>query len=261
MRTSLAVAGICLCLTHGAFAGDVDPALYEAKAIVTGTDMRDRPTGFARCFRDVLVKVSGNPDLLDDSRVDDMAGRADQWVVGYDYQDRLSDMPRHDEQGSRDRPHDLSVRFDPGRIDEVLAELGEHPWKDPRPKLLAVLRIHDARGRAYRLRDAGDDADGQREALTAAAEKYGLSVRLPPRDGETGSFRPADGEAAINGAMTWSEKAGGWMGSWWMTSGPHRYAWQVRGVSFDSAFRDMMRGALRILSGHGAPPHRQASTQ
>jgi hypothetical protein len=36
---------------------------YRANAIVTGTDMRQRPWGFARGLREVLLKVSGDPRL------------------------------------------------------------------------------------------------------------------------------------------------------------------------------------------------------
>ncbi len=46
-----------------ALAETAGPSLYTAMAIVTGTDMRSRPAGFARCLREVLVKVSGNPAL------------------------------------------------------------------------------------------------------------------------------------------------------------------------------------------------------
>jgi len=41
---------------------------YQAYAIVTGTDMRQRPWGMAQCLREVLVKVSGDPRLKDDPR-------------------------------------------------------------------------------------------------------------------------------------------------------------------------------------------------
>jgi hypothetical protein len=51
-------------------------AFYEAYAIVTGTDMRQRPWGFAQCLREVLVKVSGDPRLKDDPRVIELAAHA-----------------------------------------------------------------------------------------------------------------------------------------------------------------------------------------
>jgi hypothetical protein len=41
---------------------------YRADAIVTGTDMRQRPWGFAQTLREVLVKLSGDPRLKDNPR-------------------------------------------------------------------------------------------------------------------------------------------------------------------------------------------------
>jgi hypothetical protein len=31
------------------------------------------------------------------------------------------------------------------------------------------------------------------------------------------------------------------------------YAWGISGVNYDAAFRDLIRGAVRVVSGHGAP--------
>jgi|HubBroStandDraft_4_1064222.scaffolds.fasta_scaffold943300_2 hypothetical protein len=53
------------------------PDLYQSNAIVTGTDMRSRPTGFAQCLRDVLVKLSGEPRLIKDARVAELVRHAD----------------------------------------------------------------------------------------------------------------------------------------------------------------------------------------
>src|SRR5271163_2022039 len=52
-------------------------AIYQADVIVTGTDMRQRPWGFAQTFRTVLVKSSGNPLLMGNPRVDELAAHAD----------------------------------------------------------------------------------------------------------------------------------------------------------------------------------------
>jgi hypothetical protein len=129
---------------------DLDPA-YSADAIVTGTDMRQRPWGFAQTFRDVLVKTSGDPRLRDDPRVADLAGPADRFVACFDYLDMMADTPLHDEQGSYDRPHRLTVHFDPGKIDALLASLGDTPWRGARPVVVPVLLVRGPRPPAYLL--------------------------------------------------------------------------------------------------------------
>jgi hypothetical protein len=102
-------------------------AFYQAYAIVTGTDMRQRPWGFAQCLREVLVKVSGDPRLKDDPRVVELAAHADRLVASFDYVDMMAGIPKKDDQGSYDRPHRLTVHFDPAKIDETLAELERDP--------------------------------------------------------------------------------------------------------------------------------------
>src|ERR1700733_343054 len=90
-------------------------AVYQADVIVTGTDMRQRPWGFAQTFRTVLVKSSGDPRLMDDQRVAELAAHAADFVVCFSYVDMMADIPVHDEQGTYDRPHKLTVTFDPAK--------------------------------------------------------------------------------------------------------------------------------------------------
>jgi hypothetical protein len=40
--------------------------LYQAKVIVTGTDMRSRLAGFVRALLEVLVKVTSHPRIVSD---------------------------------------------------------------------------------------------------------------------------------------------------------------------------------------------------
>src|SRR5579864_2706521 len=51
-------------------------SMYQAVAVVTGSDRRYRGMGFAQCLRTVLAKVSGNPRLEQDRRVDRFAREA-----------------------------------------------------------------------------------------------------------------------------------------------------------------------------------------
>jgi hypothetical protein len=124
-------AALLLAVAAPAEAKDIED-FYQADAIVTGTDMRQRPWGMAQCLREVLVKVSGDPRLKDDPHVLDLAAQAERFVASFDYVDMMAGIPKKDDQGSYDRPHKLTVHFDPGKIDTVLAELGEVPWRGER---------------------------------------------------------------------------------------------------------------------------------
>ena len=93
--------------------------------------MRQRPWGFAQCLREVLVKVSGDPRLKDDPRTAELAAHADQLITSFDYVDMMAGIPKKDDQGSYDRPHRLTVHFDPGKIDSTLAELGANAQTRP----------------------------------------------------------------------------------------------------------------------------------
>ena len=101
----------------------------QADEIVTGTDMRQRPWGFAQTLREVLVKSSGDPRLKDDPHTAQFAVHGIGLVAYFDYVDMMAAVPLHDDQGTSDRPHKLTVYFIPAKIDALLAQLGDKPWR------------------------------------------------------------------------------------------------------------------------------------
>ena len=127
--------------------------LYEASVVVTGTDARSRPAGLGQALAQVLAKVSGNPALLDDPKVAALAPAAPGLVAALAYLDQMSDQPRHDEQGSRDRPYDLVVRFNPPSLDAMLEGLGRDALARPPAR---------AGGRAHRTPQRPGDALARR---------------------------------------------------------------------------------------------------
>ena len=101
--------------------------LYTTRAVVTGKDERNRPLGFRLCFEDVLIKVSGDASIVSDSRFENLAASAGQYVSTFSYRDRLEGKPVHDEQGTYDRPFFLTCQFEAQKIDSVLKTLGRRP--------------------------------------------------------------------------------------------------------------------------------------
>lgn len=244
MRASvplLALAVIAPCAVQAA-------SLYEARVIVTGTDNRSRPDGFARALAQVLAKIAGNPALTTDPRVAALAPAAPGFIKTFAYLDRMSDMPRRDEQGTRDRPYDLIVSFDPGMVDAALAGLGETPWRGERP--LLWVRVQVRRGDAeFPLTADADQDERQRGALLAAGERFGLPIGLPPSDRLAAPAPP--GAVLVSGTLTWSDVDAGWVAEWRATWRGREHSWGARGTSFDAAFRDLVGGAARVLSGAG----------
>jgi hypothetical protein len=222
--------------------------LYEGEAIVSGTVLETRSDGLAECLRHVLVKLSGNPALADDRRVDALGAKAATLLDSLAYIDRMSDSPHHDEQGTRDRPFTLIARFDPARTDAALARLGERPWRGARPVLAIDIMVHD-HGADYPMTADGDNGERQREALLAAARLYGMVVALPATMGVP--KHPAG--IALHGTLSWSDAAPGWVGQWHMSWRGREQSWGISGVSFDEAFRNAVAGAMGLLSGHRPP--------
>jgi len=223
--------------------------LYEARAITTGMDMRSRPAGLAACLAQVLAKVSGNPALLEDPRVTALGPAASGLLAGLAYLDRMSDEPKRDEQGTRDRPYDLLARFEPAGIDAALLALGEVPWlvNRNRPDVLIDVAIAPRGGPPMPLLADTDADERHRAALLAAADRFGIPLLLRPADGAAPT--PA---AVLHGTVTWRE-AEGWAGAWSLAWQGRQHAWEIKGVSFDEAYRNAIAGVAAVLSGH-APP-------
>ena len=240
---------------------------YQANAIVTGTDMRQRPWGFAQCLREVLVKVSGDPRLKDDPRMLEVAAHADQFVAAFDYLDMMAGIPKKDDQGSYDRPHKLTVHFDPAKIEGVLAELGETPWRGKRPLVVPVLRINGRNPPPYLLSAEIPAGEEQRGAFVNAAAEFGMKAHIPSEAELAGWGVAVDrfpypqapppeqrsSEAIVVGTLDWSETLPGWIGAWRTRWQGTDHAWSIKGVNYDAAFRDIVRGVVLLASRRGAP--------
>ena len=244
--------------------------LYRASFVVTGQSEANRLVGFRETFARVLVKLSGDATIVDFPRFATVAPDAPRLVRDFRYRDRFEGKPIHDEQGSYDRPHDLTVSFDPAGTDAALTALGRKPWRDPRPRLFVVVGVENMRASFVLTEDGAIDRSvDMRTAFTAAAERMAMNVAFPALSQveagglaakATQQIKPADAAAfapkeavTVVGHMVFSEAALGWIADWRMEHAGKSHAWNARGVNFDAAFRNAVFGAARILFGNGNP--------
>ena len=245
--------------------------LYQAQTIVTGQGEVNRQIGFKACLDSVLVRVSGDQRLPNRPEMADLRDKAGSFVAEFRYHDRLEGIPVHDEQGTHDRPHDLTCLYKPAAIDPVLASLGSKPWLGERPRLAVFLTAEQ--GIRHFALTADDEEHGQamRESFANATGPLVMRIAFPSASLLSGAglddktlrhadlamldqlAKKADADQALAGSIVWSDKDLGWIADWRLAMGGKTYAWQVRGVSFDEAFRVAMRGAAQVLSGNGQP--------
>ena len=244
--------------------------LYQSQTIVTGQGEPNRQAGFKICLDAVLVRVSGDQRLTAKPEMTGLRDKAGSFVTSFRYRDRMEGIPVHDEQGTHDRPHDLYCQYTPATIDPVLASLGSKPWLTERPRLAVFLATEQ--GIRHFALDADDERGAlMRESFGNAALPLAMQVAFPTtallsqaglddktlRDTDMAKLDTAATKAgadqALAGSIVWSDKEFGWIADWRLAMGGKTYSWQVRGVSFDEAFRVAIRGAAQILSGNGQP--------
>ncbi|MBO0663876.1 DUF2066 domain-containing protein [Jiella sp. MQZ9-1] len=241
------------------------PDLYTATTFVTGQRLETRKPGIEEAMKTVLQKVTGAARILASRDLDAVLATSESAVVRYSYHDRMEGIPHHDEQGSRDRPYDLTVHFDPAKIDAIVATLGYRKWPLPRPTITPLVRVDFESNRFFVASDA-EMGTGERDALLAEAAKRGLPLALPDRSmlqqANAASLdmdapppaslvaiaKRAHGAAVLVGILDWDADKLVWKSRWLMPSEGTMSRWQATSETFDGAFRAGLNGAAALLS-------------
>jgi hypothetical protein len=266
LKTFLAMALLSLVGTTSSYADE----LYRAQTVVTGTGEANRIEALGPLLEEVLVKVSGAQKLAGDPRLAPFKAKASDLVGQYSYHDQMSGIPIHDEQGTRDRPYDLTVDFDAAKIADALKQLGLKPWDGPRPTLAVFAGLQQG-ANSYVIAADGDRGADQRDSLLTTAAKRGVPVVLPSADAlkEAGvdaaklaKAMPASlagvlegktTDTVLIGQLTWNDRRLGWDAQWRMDFGGKPHRWRLLAPTYDEVFRRGIGGAAQMLSGNGEP--------
>lgn len=241
--------------------------IYTSQVVVSGQGEANRITGFGICLERVLTRVTGDVTLADKPEAKAAMKTAGDYVAAYSYRDRLEGRPIHDEQGTYDRPHNLTCRFKTAPLDKLIAELGGKPWLMRRPVIAVFLDVEKPAAHYWVAANNARDL-AMRQSFGNASNLIALDVVFPP---ETAAFNlgtseldpaspelkqaaeAAGGDLPLAGRLVWSDADHGWVATWALEQGGTVHRWSVRGVSFDDAFRTALWGAARLLSESGEP--------
>jgi uncharacterized protein len=237
--------------------------LYNAETIVTGTQEPERTRGFRVGLEDAVVKLTGDARLIESPKLAPLLEKPHPLVEHFEYEDRMKHLPVRDEQGTRERPHFLRMRFKTAELDKALADLGLSKWAEDRP-LLAVWVGVKAAANSFIVTTSGGESYGQRIVITETSQNRAIPIQLPGlQQGDTAvSFDDVAGDkfeklkgasknadALLSGVLSITE-SGYWDMTWTLRWKDRSRVWTQKGVSFDTALKDGLQTAALIFSGN-----------
>jgi uncharacterized protein len=260
--TRLLVIGAFLCLLSVSGIASAGDNLFEADVPVAGQQPDLRTAYMKSALQEVLVRVTGQPDVLNRDPVRSMLDSPERFVQQY----RYYTVP-----GSTPPRLMLRVNFDGGSIQQALRQQGVAYWgKTERPEILLWLAVEDG-GTRY-IVSAQDDSDAARE-LQEAARQRGIPLLLPLMDLEDQSqvrFTDVWG-GFFDGLLAASARykpgdvmigrlhrgpSGGWEARWDMGGGRDGGSWSGSGKQLG----DVLQAGIDTLSERLAAGHAVAES-
>jgi hypothetical protein len=233
--TRLFVIGSFLCLLSVSGITPASDNLFEADVPVDSQQPDLRTAYMKTALQEVLVRVTGQPEVLNRDSVRSMLVTPERFVQQYRYFTLPESTPPR---------LMLRVVFDGGAIQQELRQQGVAYWsKTERPEILLWLAVED-RGTRY-IVSAQDGSDASRE-LQQAARQRGIPLLLPLMDLEdqnqvrftdvwggffdgvqsaSARYKPGD---VLVGRINRSP-SGGWVARWDMRDGRDSGSWSGTG--------------------------------
>lgn len=248
--TRLLVIGAFLCLLSVSGIVSAGDNLFEADVPVAGQQPDLRTAYMKTALQEVLVRVTGQPEVLTRDPVRAMLDSPERFVQQY----RYYTVP-----GSTPPRLMLRVSFDGESIKQALRQQGVAYWgKTERPETLLWLAVEDG-GTRY-IVSAQDNSDAARE-LQAAARQRGIPLLLPLMDLEdqsqvrfadvwggffdallAASARYKPGDVMIG--RLHRRPSGGWEARWDMPDGRNSGSWRGNGDQLG----DVLQAGINTLS-------------
>jgi hypothetical protein len=245
------------------------PTLYTGEAAVADQSDGQRAEGMKAALSQVVVKLTGDSNVLTRESVAKGLAEAERYVQQYSYrQDVVT------EAGQPQVKLTLVAQFDRGAVDRLLRDYGLKAVGGPRPPLLTFVAIDDGSG--ARLVDDGAGNEGR--ALLQAAQQRGVNLVLPALadadqsalaaqvawNGDVAALAPLAAKLQTSLVLVGQVRRLGaqWAARWTLGDGSAPQSWDASGDSLDDVLAAGAGGAAERVAGRYAAPvlERRAST-
>lgn len=143
--------------------------LFEARVEIADQTQRSQNSAVKEAFKLVLVKVSGNRELLRDDTIKRHIAQATSFLLSYQF-----DL----------QPDNIYyvAEFDAQRIEKIIRFAGYSIWGKRRPDSIFWLAIQDKDSQQRKLVTLSNQQDNMLDEALSTATKRGVSVSFPILD-------------------------------------------------------------------------------
>lgn len=232
-----------------------DQSIYETEVLVPSQTEKDRNPAEKTALEQVLVKASGNSNIMEKSpKLRASLDEAADLVQEFTY------SPAPD--ATRALPFLLTVHFDPEAVNRLLRAAGSPVWGQSRPEILVWL-VYEAPGDPADIVPSSDDTIPP--ALQEAARRRGLPFIFPMMDvtelGEVAvddvvtrkvaTLQAASQRYASNGILIGHiiQTKKGVSSQWQLVLTPDQWSWNLDGKNLYEVFTGVVNNVTDTLAG------------
>lgn len=250
-------AGLCLfILTSAVFAVRVS-ALYQAKIPVSSQSAEERNRVIQAGLAQVLIKVSGNPQITSNPHVKARLGSANSLMQEFSYASQPATSAK---------PYVLQLDFDSEGINNLLREAGSPIWGQNRPLILVWLESEIPNQPAEMI--TSDSANFILPILKQQADRRGLPIIFPAMDVTdlsqvsandivtmaipvlTNAAKRYGSDAILVGRMI--QNSNGYTTQWNLVMGDDQWSWTLAGKTPEDALSSLADNVANTLAGRYA---------
>lgn len=162
---------ICFVMANTAFAVRM-ASIYQAEIPVATQSVADRNQVLSKALLEVLVKASGNDQIVDNTEIMSSLERAPKLIQEFSYY-----TPKQPING---KPYVLRVVFDANGVNRLLRSASVQAWGSNRPLILAWVD-YEVPGKAGEIIDSSSQ-NKILEIVKKAANRRGLPIVFPSMD-------------------------------------------------------------------------------
>ena len=222
--------------------------LYSAKVIVPDQSTQAWDQALPQALNQVLIKLSGNSEVVKSAAVKQAAAKAKAWVKSYSY---------HEQWQQDESQLWLRYDFDSNPINQLLQQANQAKWSNDRPLTLVWLELDEGQAKP-KLVDAQNPFE---KLIEQNAERRGIPILLPTADLEDQQHlaqsltNPANWEwtfahyevkAVLVGQLKSVNNQ--WQAQWLLVSGSDSKQWQDKAESMNTLIASSMNESANWMA-------------